>query len=330
MIVQSAVSAFNNAALLGPAFLWWAILSAPLFFMVYVCGKQFMERIGWNSNSVKSNVTLATVILTLLWVVMFGGNYAVLRDNATILPFMVAAVVFVASVFIGSNFKKLNIPSMRSASSKRKLSILTLWLLVLLIIGVSDIHAWWGPVLQIGAFVCGLLVGRLARNEMRPVAGTSLVIFATTVLILMQPEFFRFGQLGALTPFHLTFLVLIAGAAAAVVALRNIKPRGLIRNSAYVKLKWLARFLSVFCVALFVLTESVPVFLGMTFMLFIMFAMSVAHSDKVSEYADGYMFSILLGLFGIITVMPVVTALGILYWINLPHEKALDKLKFLL
>src|SRR5574344_1113072 len=29
IIVQSAVSAFNNAALYAPAFLWWAVLSIP-------------------------------------------------------------------------------------------------------------------------------------------------------------------------------------------------------------------------------------------------------------------------------------------------------------
>ena len=31
MIVQSAISAFNNAALAAPAFLWWAILAVPVF-----------------------------------------------------------------------------------------------------------------------------------------------------------------------------------------------------------------------------------------------------------------------------------------------------------
>ena len=35
-VVQSAVSAFNNAALLAPAFLWSALLATPLFVIVYL------------------------------------------------------------------------------------------------------------------------------------------------------------------------------------------------------------------------------------------------------------------------------------------------------
>lgn len=330
MIVQSAVSAFNNAALVAPAFFWWAVLSIPLFFMVYVCGKTFMERIGWNSRNIKSRVSLTTVIFTLVWIVVFGGNYGVLRDNATVLPFMVAAIVFVASIYLGSNLKNLKIPAFKGQSRKKKWMIAGVWLLILLGIGLSDLHAWWGPVLQIGAFGAGLLIGRLAHNEMRPIAGTSLIILATTVVILMQPEFFRFGQLGALTPVHLLFLILIALVVTGIVALRNVKPKSFIRHSAYVKLKWLARFLSVLCMALFVLTESVPVFLGMAFIFFLSFAMSVAHQEKISEHIDEKMFAIALGLFGIITVMPVITSMGILYWMTLPQTNVWQQTKFLL
>ena len=71
MIVQSAVSAFNNAALAAPAFFWWAVLSIPLFAMVYFCGGAFMERIGWNARNIKSRASLTTVILTLAWLVLF-------------------------------------------------------------------------------------------------------------------------------------------------------------------------------------------------------------------------------------------------------------------
>ena len=39
-IVQSAISAFNNYALVGPAFLWLAVLSIPLMVMAYFCGAE--------------------------------------------------------------------------------------------------------------------------------------------------------------------------------------------------------------------------------------------------------------------------------------------------
>lgn len=330
MIVQSAVSAFNNAALVAPAFFWWAVLSIPLFVMVYFCGNSFMERIGWNGRNIQSKVSLSTVVLTLAWLVLFGGNYGVLRDNATILPFMIAAIVFVSSVFIGSNLKKFKLPRFRSAPRRQKFIIIGVWLALLVAFGMSDMHAWWGPILQIGAFVGGLLVGRMARNEMRPIAGTALVMLAITVTILMQPEFFRFGQLGALTAVHLTFLILIAAVISAIVALRNLKPSGFIKHSAFVKLKWLARFITVLCVALFVFTESVPIFFGMTFMFFVLFAMSIKHSESTPERIDEKFFALALCLFGIITTMPVITSMGILYWMILPQYNIWKKAKYLL
>lgn len=93
IIVQSAVSAFNNSALVAPAFFWWGVLTLPLFVLVYYCGGAFLERIGWNSHNIDTRTSLWTVLLTLCWVVLFGGNYGVLRDSSTILPFAIAALV---------------------------------------------------------------------------------------------------------------------------------------------------------------------------------------------------------------------------------------------
>ena len=330
MIVQSAVSAFNNAALLAPAFFWYAVLAIPLFVMVYVYGGSFVERIGWTARNIKERVSVTTVIFTLAWIILFGGNYNVLRDNATLLPFMVAAIVFVCSLFVGSNFKNFKLPKFRGAPRRQKWFISFVWLLILFVIGLSDTHTWWGPILQISAFVVGLLIGNRAKNEMRPIAGTALVMLATTVAILMQPEFFRFGQLGALTPVHILFLIFMAMLVSATVALRNIKPVGFIHHSAFVKLKWLARFITVLCMALFILTESVPVFLGMTLMFFILFVMSIRHATSLPERIDEKLFAITLGVFGVITTLPVITAMGILYWISLPRSDVWRQVKFML
>ena len=48
----------------------------------------------------------------------------------------------------------------------------------------------------------------------------------------------------------------------ASIVLRNVKPQNKIYHSAYVKLKWLMRCLVVLAGVLFVMTESVPVFIG--------------------------------------------------------------------
>ncbi len=330
IIVQSAISAFNNAALAAPAFFWWAILTMPLFAMVYFCGGAFLDRLGWNGRNIQERVSLITVIFTLAWLVFFGGNYNVLRDGTTVLPFVIAAIVFVSSLFIGGNLERLSFQKKYSEIRKRKLFTVFMWIILFAAVGLSDLHTWWGPVLQMGAFGLGLLMGKRIKKEISPVALTSLVVFVTTVAVLMQPEFFRFGQLGALTPVHLIFLVLIALMVAAVFALRNVKPRAIIRYSAFIKLKWLARFISVLAIALFVLTESVPIFLGMTLMFFISFAMSIVHEKNVPDRIDEKLFAVAIGLFGVVTTMPLITALAVLYWLVLPRGNVWQQSKFLL
>ena len=102
VIVQSAISAFNNVALVAPGFLWSAILSVPLFLIVYYCGDAFMQRFGWTSGNINRRVSIITVLLILGWLLLFGGNYAVLRDNLTVLPFAMAGMLFLAAMFIGA------------------------------------------------------------------------------------------------------------------------------------------------------------------------------------------------------------------------------------
>lgn len=312
IIVQSAVSAFNNAALAAPAFLWWAILAVPVFFMAFVCRNTFMQKIGLGAQNLTRYAGLLTVMLTFGWIVLFGGNYSVLRDNVSVLPFMIAAIVFVCAMFVTSYIR--NIPLFRINARGRRWMYIGLGLCLVLGLGLSDMHAWWGPILQIGAGAAGVVSGRMASREMRPIGGTVLVLMAVATAILMQPEFFRFGQLGNLTVVHLAFILALGGASAATVALYNINARGRIPNRVYVKLKWLMRFVGVLCAALFLLTESVPVFLGTTAVLFVMFAMSVWHSPDVHESTMRQMFAVTLGIYGVITVMPAIVVMAILCW----------------
>lgn len=330
IIVQSAVSAFNNAALSAPAFLWWGILSVPLFFMVYYCGKYFLEKIGWvDKSDLISRFSFIVVFMTLVWLILFGGNYGVLRDNVTVLPFLIAAISFVASLFIGSHSRKMKFSDFKNLTRAKKTGIIIFILSALFLIAISDLHSWWGPILQIGAIITGLIFGRLSRCEMRSIPGTLLVIISTTVAILMQPEFFRFGQLGGLTIFHSLAIFLVGATVVATVALRNIPSKGL-KTSVYIKLKWLLRFISVLCLALFILTESIPIFLGGILVLFFMFALSICHLKEKNSLLADKMFAITLVAFGTLTVMPVITSIGILLWVSLPKSNFWKQIKFLL
>lgn len=314
IIVQSAISAFNNAALVAPAFLWWAILAMPIFVVAYMLRGQILARIGWTRDVMPARASMLVVVCTLLWIVMFGGNYGVLRDGVSLLPFMSAAILLAGGLFVGSHTRDKALPAFRGASRGRRLMYLLVVAAALLMLVRSDMHAWWGPLLQIGALALGVIVGRKSHARMRAIPGAILVMLAATTAVLMQPEFFRFGQLGSLSIVHMAFVMLVGVFAAATVAVRNINPRGRVHRSAYIKLKYMARFVSVLCVALFFLTESVPVFLGTTVALFVSFALSVWHSSDLPQNLGGNMFAATMMAFGIIMVMPAITALGIICW----------------
>ena len=308
IIVQSALSAFNNAALVAPAFLWSAVLTLPIYICIWLFCDVIMAKFGWSRESVVKHASFWTAIITFGWVVLYGGNYGVLRDDTSSLPFMIAAIIFVTSLFIGSHlhgvhiFKRTNVPYI---------------VLVIIALALSDMHVWWGPLLQIGAAMAGFLMGRFASAEMRDIPGIILIIMATTIAILMQPEFFRFGQLGNLTWVHMLALLLIGATVAVTIATRNVPSSNKIHESAYIKLKWMMRFLVMLGVAIFVMTESVPAFLGFVVLVFFLIAMSVWHCGRVPANLGARLYALTILLFGIITTMPVITAVGILCLANL-------------
>ena len=310
IIVQSAISAFNNAALIAPAFLWSALLTLPLYWLIWVMGDKIAEYIKWTRANILNRASLWVAIITFGWIVLFGGNYSVLRDDTSTLPFMIAAIVFVTSVFIGSRVQQ-------NIFAKRKNLVCVG--LIIVALGLSDMRVWWGPILQIGAALSGFFVGRVAKSEMHDVPGVLLIIMATTTAMLMQPEFFRFGQLGNLTWLHMVSLMIVGALVAATIAVRNVNSLGKIHHSAYVKLKWMARFVVMLGGAVFIMTESVPVFLGTTVAMFVLFALSVWHAVKMPSALGDKLYAATIIAFGVITTMPMICAVGVLFLANLSH-----------
>lgn len=310
IVVKSAVSAFNNAALAAPAFLWTALLSLPLFAVVWMFGRDIANRIGWDTTNLLARVSVWGAGLTLGWIVLFGGNYAVLRDGVSVLPMMNAGIVFLTSLFVSSHLHKN--PMLRGWKKSM------LFVLLLCLVAFTDVHVWWGPLLQAGAFACGVLLGWYAHAEMRPVSGTVLIVLMVVCAMLMQPEFYRFGQLGNLTVAHLGTMLVLGVAAVACTVLINVNAMGRINNIIYFKLKWLLRVICALGAALFILTEAVPVFIGTLLAFAMMFAISVWHAKNVNLVLCDKLFALLLMLFGVVTIMPAITALGIVYWVNTP------------
>ncbi len=329
-IVQSAISAFNNAALVGPAFLWWAILSVPLYVIVYRYGRMLADGMGWTRDNILVRVAFWCVVLTFGWIVLFGGNYGVLRDDVSLLPMLNAAIVFVASMFVGSHMRDMNFKKMHELSWRGRVLAWGAGGIALGGVALSDMHAWWGPIMQIAACMGGFIIGYVARGSMRTIAGTILIIMTTTVAIMMQPEFFRWGQLGNLTLAHLGIVLMIGVSAAATCALANVPARGKIHRSAYIKLKYMFRVMAALGVALTLLTESVPLFLGTVAVFLGMFAMSIWHAQSIPENLVNRMFAGMLGLFGVMVSVPVISALGIMLYVMMPGVSLWRDMRFLL
>ncbi|MBQ0013382.1 MAG: hypothetical protein KBS86_02345 [Proteobacteria bacterium] len=311
-IVQSAVSAFNNAALSAPAFFWAALLASPIFVLVYKHSQKLISIFNWNTKQIPQKICLWTVALTLVWVVLFGGNYGVLRDSQTLLPWVIAFILFMSCLFLGYQTQTTSLPAWKKQDPKHKTTIICGILLGLFILAMSDTHTWWGPILQISSCMLGLFIGRKIRKNIPNISICNIIMLTTIIAILMQPEFFRFGQLGNLSPIHLIMVTIFGLCIAAEAATHIIKPGNKIRQSAYIKLKWMTRVLTILGFAMFLITESVPTFIITSLIGYIMFGMSIKHATRIPANMEMLFFGFTVCAFGVLTTMPVITCLGIL------------------
>ena len=125
LILSTAISSFNNAALYSPFFFVVGLLTVPLFFMVYVYGKDFVSKLGWNEDNFDNNVSFWTATNLLLWLMLFGGNYAVIRDGISLLPVLVGFILFGFTIIAIQKSIKLGYIKKLSNKKNRKLK----WLL---------------------------------------------------------------------------------------------------------------------------------------------------------------------------------------------------------
>ena len=330
LVVQSAISAFNNAALAAPTFFWQAVLAMPLMAMAYFCGADFMARIGWRRDMLRQNSYMLSVAVILIWIVMFGGNYEVLRDATSVLPFVVAVVLGLCGVCMGARTRGIALPRWRGVGWRRRGMLVGGAVIVALAVMLSGMRTWWGLLMPVVTLGLGMALGRATRRDVPVPAMLMTIMMIVVTAVLMQPEFFRFGQLGNLTIVHLVAVLVFGVTAAAVVALRFVRPSSRVHRSAYIKLKWMTRFVAALGTALFVLTESVPVFLGTVVAFFVTFALSVWHEKTVDANLAVRMMAVAMMLFGGIVTLPLISALGVMIWADLPKSGTISQARFLL
>lgn len=308
-IASTAVSSFNNAALLNPFFFATGLLSLPVLIIVFLYGRDFVSKFGWTNQNAESKTGFWSAVALVIYIVLFGGNYAVIRGGISLLPVLLAIVLFVLTIVISNNlvrFKYIN--KLRD----KKLGWLILFVFLMCAL-TSGTMTWWGMLLQFSAVICGMIVGcRMFKGHSWLVL-TTLIYSTVIILVLMQPEYFRFGQLGHLTLIHLMALVVSSVFIVVTMASRYFKARGKIRHNAYVKLKWLFRIMTVLTVILFISTESVPVFLGLLCSMFCLVALNIYHSTKVADNLCKQSWAWLIICLGILLVCPVISAVGVIY-----------------
>ena len=312
-IVTTAISSFNNAALYSPSFFVIGLFSLTLFLMVFLYGNDFISKFGWSNRDVESKSGFVSVLCLMIWLLIFGGNYAVIRDSISLLPLMISVVLFVAMVFITNRMKQYKyLEKMRDKKSRW-----FLFLLLFVLAVFSSLPTWWGILLQLSAVLCGIIVGdRLHKNIPDMLTGI-IILGMMTVLLLMQPEYFKFGQLGNLTIIHIIALLLCGFFCVTSLAAGYTNARAKIYKSAYIKLKWLCRIMSVLALILFVLTESVPVFIGLMTVCLLSESLTIYHGKNLPENVSKQSWALLLISFGIVIICPLISMIGILYLIPL-------------
>ena len=315
-VVTTAVSSFNNAALYSPFFFVVGLFSVPLFFMVYLYGRDFISKLGWNSHNMERKISFWTVTCLVLWLMIFGGNYAVIRDSISLLPAALAFVLFVSMVYITNQAKKMGY--MEKLRDKKTKWFVLVSLIVLAVFSAKP--TWWGILLQLSAVFCGAVVGDRLNKKYSVVSVSTVVLSYVSILVLMQPEFFRFGQLGNLTLMHILAILLCGFFGITTLVTKYTNARSKIHQSAYIKLKWLFRISAILGLILFVFTESVPVCLGMLGAVAVLEMLNIYHGKALSEKIYQQSWGLLMVLFGLTVICPAITLFGLLYLVSLPEK----------
>jgi hypothetical protein len=319
-LVASAVASFNNAALAMPNFMWAAVLMLPVFILAWKIAPEILNNFFPTKKKRDENFAWTAEVLLALFLVLDHGNWAVIRDGVGFLPYLQAALLFLLAKDATARLYRHNprVPLFWSRFDKytqRWLKIAAL-LVAVALIASSAAQEFNFIALQIASVLFGAAAGYFSRRPAAPVNYMTIVMLGAAVAVAMQPEYFRFAQLGRLTLAHLSALGGIVALGAVVFIFRNFGPSGIIRDNYYKYIKWFMWLLTLLMFILFAITESVPVLLGFGASVLMTSWFAAKHSKQAVFQLSGNLWAMMLMLFGAITAMPAITIVGILCWRN--------------
>lgn len=328
-VVQTAISSFNNSSLLNPSFFWSSFLMIPVFFITFIKRFEINKNIEkfkiFSKNKFSSFLFFINIIL-LFYLIIMHGNYETIRNSITFIPFFIAFVIFLLSSSI-TNFLLKNEFINYSLKKYKKISLFGSFILFLFLSSISGYPSVIGFILNPVSILIGILWGK--KYKINEIINTSIILFILSIIILMQPEYFRFGQMGNLTIIHKTFLLLIALSIIITLNTLKIPAKGFLYNRAFKKLKWIFRIILGVFSFLFIVTESLPVFIITITIMFFLTASSIFHENYFDKKISVDCLIISIGLFGVISNLPIITILSIIM-ISDKIDKNLNNIKNLL
>ncbi|MCL2758332.1 MAG: hypothetical protein FWE64_03365 [Alphaproteobacteria bacterium] len=338
LIVSSAVSTFNNAALVSPGFFWSAILALPLVALGWIMAPEIAQRFAPNAKN-RDKVAAFVAVLVIAGWALFHENFAVLRDGTSLVGILVAFILWIASTWMARRYYESGRRLSALLPNKkwgRKLDYFAPTIVVAIAFAFTIGAGRDESILQAGAVMIGIFTGyMLNRRNVRdadPRLPVAVMLTLGIFGLVMQPEFFRFGQLANLTLMHMIFLCLAMAASAVFFALHFVRPRGWFVKIFYTKM--FLRALTVLVLALLFITESAPIFGALFAMVFVITALSALHASEKNAEAlkkiKGEMWLVALGLFGVLAALPALVFVAAVMWRLSPRNDFVGKVRTLL
>lgn len=330
-IVQTAVSSFNNSSLLNPTFFWSSFLMIPIFLIVSVKRTEINKSLEifkiFLKNKYSSFLFILNIIL-LFYLVIMHGNYETIRNSITFIPFIIAFIIFLLSSSITNFLLKNNLINQVLKKYKKR-SLIAFLILFLGLSVISGYPSVLGFILNPLSILIGVLWGKSEKYKNNETIHTSIILFLISITILMQPEFFRFGQMGNLTFIHKIFLLTTVLSIVMTISALKVPAKGFLYDRAFKKLKWIFRIIIGVFSFLFIVTESLPVFIAVITIMFFLISSSIFHKNYFDKKTSSDYLSISISLFGILSNLPIITIIGLLLTSD-KIEKNIKEIKSLL
>jgi len=330
LIVQSALSSFNNAALSAPDFFWNAVLAIPIFIIAWLFGAQIVEKILPDTKTRNAAVSVLAVASIFIWV-LAHQSFDALRDFSWV-GILVAVVQCGAAAFLSRRYYAAGVRLGDYINVNTKWKNRTDYAVpavIVIIAGLCGEWTWTGAALSAGATAIGWAAGYFLNKWKRPeFSSATVTVFLMGIVsygLIMQPEFFRFGQMGRLTAIHLVFVAAAGAAMAVYLVMHFIRPRGRFGNLFYKNGQIFMGLVMLLLAAMLIITESALLFIAIAVAASASAYLFVRHTpesgaDRLRGITNRF-WLLSLGLFGILTLMPALVAAAVILWRVSPHHE---------